>query len=85
MWDAAIGAKQIVMLPTGRKQITLPKNSQNGQKIRLKGQGIPSKQPGDFYFTVNLRLPNTTTDDADVAVWQGVAKHFNAKASAWPT
>ncbi len=82
VWDAAIGAKQIVMLPTGRKQITLPKNSQNGQKIRLKGQGIPSKQPGDFYFTVNLRLPNTTTDDADVAVWQGVAKHFNAKASA---
>lgn len=30
--------------------------------MRLKGRGIPAKQPGDFYVTIMIVLPDKLSD-----------------------
>jgi len=56
--DVMAGRKPKVSLPTGRTvQVTLPKGVQDGQVIRLKGQGGPSPSggpPGDALVTVKF-------------------------------
>ena len=46
--------------------ITIPANSKNGQKIRLKGYGVQNRKSdiyGDMYLVLNVVLPNTETLD----------------------
>lgn len=46
--------------------ITIPANSKNGQKIRLKGYGVQNRKNdiyGDMYLVLNVILPNTETLD----------------------
>ncbi len=44
--------------------MTLPKGSASGQKLRVKGKGIPSKQPGDLYVTLKVVLPPADDEKA---------------------
>lgn len=46
--------------------ITIPENSKNGQKIRLKGYGVQNRKNdiyGDMYLVLNVILPSTQTLD----------------------
>ncbi|WP_072236078.1 DnaJ C-terminal domain-containing protein [Campylobacter coli] len=46
--------------------VTIPANSKNGQKIRLKGYGVQNRKSdiyGDMYLVLNVVLPNTETLD----------------------
>ncbi|HEB9319665.1 TPA: J domain-containing protein [Campylobacter coli] len=46
--------------------ITIPANSKNGQKIRLKGYGVQNRKNdiyGDMYLVLNVILPSTQTLD----------------------
>ncbi len=46
--------------------ITIPANSKNGQKIRLKGYGVQNRKNdiyGDMYLMLNVILPSTQTLD----------------------
>ncbi|EGK8164644.1 DnaJ domain-containing protein [Campylobacter coli] len=46
--------------------ITIPANSKNGQKIRLKGYGVQNRKNdiyGDMYLVLNVILPSTETLD----------------------
>ncbi|EBF5546541.1 J domain-containing protein [Campylobacter coli] len=46
--------------------ITIPANSKNGQKIRLKGYGVQNRKSdiyGDMYLVLNVVLPNIETLD----------------------
>jgi DnaJ-class molecular chaperone len=56
--DSVHGAKARVSLPTGRDlEISVPAGIEEGQQIRLKGQGQPSPlggQPGDAIVTVQI-------------------------------
>ncbi|CAA6676931.1 MULTISPECIES: DnaJ C-terminal domain-containing protein [unclassified Lentimonas] len=56
-WEAALGAKVKVPTPTGSIHLTIPKGSASGKKMRLKGQGIPAKVPGDLYVLLQVVLP----------------------------
>lgn len=50
---------------TGKFQITIPHNSKNGMKLRVKGKGaqnIKSKQIGDLYVVINITTPNLITE-----------------------
>ena len=62
----------------GRLQLNLPANSQNGKSIRLKGKGIPAKEPGDLYLNIRILVP-PVEDDADRAAWEQIATHFASK------
>lgn len=77
-WLAALGGKIQVVTLGGRLQLNLPANSQNGKSIRLKGKGIPAKEPGDLYLNIRILVP-PVEDDADRAAWEQIATHFASK------
>ena len=56
-WEAALGFK--VKAPTlgGPIEVKIPTNSQTGTKLRLKGRGLPGKQPGDQYIILQIVTP----------------------------
>ncbi len=61
-WEAALGAK--VSIPTlgGSVDLTLPPGSQTGQKLRLKGRGLPGGTPGDQYVLIKIYIPEPKND-----------------------
>jgi curved DNA-binding protein len=63
-WEAALGAGISVPTPSGSVEVTVPPGSQGGRKLRLKGRGIPSSQPGDLYLILDVVLPPATSDRA---------------------
>lgn len=63
-WEAALGTAVKVPLPMGAVEMKIPPGSGTGKKLRLKGKGIPSQPPGDFYVVLQLVLPPATTDKA---------------------
>ncbi|UJF24331.1 DnaJ domain-containing protein [Suttonella sp. R2A3] len=76
-WQAALGEKVTIDTPAGKLAVTLPNASQQGQKIRLKGKGIPAKIPGDLYIHIHITMP-PVQNDADKAAWQRLAEHYGA-------
>jgi curved DNA-binding protein len=63
-WEAALGASIEVPTPSGRVEVSVPKGSANGRKLRLKGRGIPGDPPGDLYLELEVALPPADTDKA---------------------
>lgn len=69
-WEAALGEKINVTTPAGTLGVNVPKNSKSGSNLRLKGKGIPAKQAGDLYLTLNIVNPEVSTDAAKQAYEQ---------------
>jgi curved DNA-binding protein len=63
-WEAALGATIEVTTPSGLVEVTVPPNSRNGRRLRLRGRGIPGDPPGDLYLELELALPPADTDAA---------------------
>jgi len=63
-WEAALGATVKVPTPSGPVDLKIPPGTGNGQKLRLKGRGIPGSPPGDFYVTAAVTLPPANSDAA---------------------
>ena len=63
-WEAALGTQ--VTLPTlaGKVELKIPAGASAGQKLRLKGRGMPVKQAaGDQYAVVQIVVPPVTTPE----------------------
>jgi curved DNA-binding protein len=73
--EAALGATVDVPTPEGTVQLTIPKGSQAGRKLRLKGRGLPGKNPGDLYAVLQIVLPKADSD-AGQAAYEGLARAF---------
>jgi curved DNA-binding protein len=56
-WEAALG--ETVAVPTlgGPVDMKLPVGARAGQKLRLRGRGLPGPTPGDQYVTLEIVLP----------------------------
>jgi curved DNA-binding protein len=74
-WEAALGATVDVPTPEGTVQLTVPKGSAAGRKLRLKGRGLPGKNPGDLYALLQVVVPKAETD-AERAAYENLAKAF---------
>jgi curved DNA-binding protein len=61
-WEAALGATIKVPTPSGPVDLKIPAGTGSGKKLRLKGRGIPSSPPGDFYVTTEVTLPPADSD-----------------------
>ncbi len=66
-WEAALGASVPVPTLGGTVQMQIPAGSQAGQKLRLRGRGLPGKPPGDEYVQLKIVLPPAHTAEAKAA------------------
>lgn len=80
-WEAALGATVTVPLPSGNVDLKIPAGSNQGGKLRLKGKGIPAKQPGDLYVVFDVKLPPAHSDKAK-ALYEKMSEEmpFNPRA-----
>ena len=56
-WEAVLGATVPVPTLGGTVDLKVPAGAQAGQKLRLKGRGLPGKTPGDQYATLRVVTP----------------------------
>lgn len=58
--DAVLGGKATAPTPTGPATVTVPRWSNTGTVLRLKGKGVPRPDGtrGDEYLTLKIRLPD---------------------------
>jgi curved DNA-binding protein len=61
-WEAALGATIKSPTPSGSVDLRIPPNSNQGSRLRLKGKGIPGKEPGDMYIVLKVVLPPSNED-----------------------
>jgi curved DNA-binding protein len=79
-WEAALGAKISIPTPETRLDLKIPANSGAGKKLRLKGKGIPSKNPGDLYAVLRITLPPADSASAEKAYREfEQASNFNPR------
>ena len=61
-WEAALGAKVNVRTLAGTMSLTIPARTQSGQKLRLRGKGLPKgKTAGDLLATIRIVVPDRLT------------------------
>ena len=80
-WEAALGQKIVLPTPDGKVDLKIPKNARNGQKLRLKGKGLPTSPPGDIYATLQIVNPKVSTEQ-DQVLFEKMAQEmpFNPRA-----
>lgn len=74
-WEAALGAKVVMPTPGGKVELRIPENARTGQKMRLKGKGLPGPKPGDIYATLKIVNPKVSTDEAR-AIFERMAREM---------
>ena len=65
--EAMNGSDISVPTPAGPVQLKIPKGTKSGQRLRLKGKGVPNlktKVSGDLYVTVRVQVPQSDSADA---------------------
>lgn len=73
-WEAALGIRVEVPTLSSNIQLSIPPNSQNGRKLRIKGKGLPGKAgTGDLYAVIKVVMPPADSPEVK-ALWQRLAK-----------
>ncbi len=60
-WEAALGGKVTVPTLGGNVELKIAAGAQSGQKMRLKGRGLPGKPSGDQMVTLQIQTPPADT------------------------
>lgn len=81
-WEAALGASVTVPTLGGKVNVKVPKGSNSGRKLRLKGKGLPGKHPGDQIVVLQVVMPEQHSDEAQSLYEQlaRVESHFNPRS-----
>ncbi|MDR3477391.1 MAG: DnaJ C-terminal domain-containing protein [Gammaproteobacteria bacterium] len=74
-WEAALGATVTVPTLAGKVELKIPASSQTGQKLRLKGRGMPGTTPGDQYAILKIVIEQPTTENAK-ALYEKMAQEM---------
>jgi curved DNA-binding protein len=83
-WEAALGAK--IQVPTlgGKVDLRIPPGAQSGQKLRLRGRGLPGKPGGDQLVVIRIVTPTAESAEAREA-YERMRREFDFDARAgWP-
>lgn len=64
-WEAALGATIQVPTLAGKVNLKIPKGSQSGRQMRLKGRGLPGSPAGDQLITLEIVIPLSENAEAD--------------------
>jgi curved DNA-binding protein len=60
-WEAALGARVAVPTLGGTVELTIPPGAQSGQRLRLRGRGMPASPNGDQLVIIKLVTPAAET------------------------
>ena len=81
-WEAVLGASISVPTLDGRVNIKIPPGTQNGQKLRVRGRGLPSRDGGrgDIIVFTKISVPAKISDEEKKA-WEQLAREskFNPR------
>lgn len=76
--EAVLGGKVDVPTISGNVSLTIPKGSNTGSTLRLRGKGVPATKndpAGDQYVTLKVVLPKSSDEDLEKWVQGWSAKH----------
>lgn len=69
MYTAVLGGKVVIPTLSGNVHMTIPKGTQGGSTLRLKGKGMPvygtTSQHGDLYVKTNIIIPSDLTAEEE--------------------
>jgi curved DNA-binding protein len=63
-WESALGATVTVPTLGGGVEMRIPPSAQSGQKLRLRGRGLPGQTPGDQYVQLKVVVPAANSPEA---------------------
>jgi len=61
-WEAALGTQVSVPTLGGEVETKIPAGARSGQRLRLKGRGLPGVSPGDQYLQLQIVAPKPRTE-----------------------
>ena len=64
MSETALGARIKVPTLKGQVELKIAPGVQSGQKMRLKGRGLPGKPDGDLLVEVQIHTPPANDDES---------------------
>lgn len=66
-WEAALGAKITIDTMDGSVTLAVPRGSQSGRRLRLRGKGMPKKQggAGDLIVELDIHVPRTLSSEEE--------------------
>lgn len=79
-WEAALGATVKIPTPSGAVDLRIPADSNQSRKLRLKGKGIPGKEPGDLFVVLRVTLPPATGEARAIYEKMKEQMAFNPRA-----
>ncbi len=79
-WEAVLGANISVPTLEARVNIKIPAGTQAGQKLRVRGHGLPLREggKGDLIVVTRVEVPSQVTD-AERELWEKLAKASSFK------
>lgn len=81
-WEATLGAAVQVPTLAGPVKLSIPKLSQSGKQMRLKGRGLPGAQPGDQLITLKIVIPTADNEQINKLYAQmATISEFNPRES----
>lgn len=83
-WEAALGASITVPTLGGAVEMQIPSGSQSGQKLRLRGRGLPGQPSGDQLVQLKVVLPPAGSPEAK-ALYEEMRRklNFDPRGEAW--
>ena len=75
-WEAALGSSLKVPTLSGSVELKIKPGMQSGQKMRLKGKGMPGTPPGDQFVEIMIHAP-PADEEADQQFYRDMQSRFD--------
>lgn len=80
-WDAVLGTTATVPTLGGAVELKIPKDSDAGLKLRLKGRGLPGSPPGDQIVEIEITAPKPE-NEAQRSLYRQMALAFGENVAS---
>src|SRR6266446_6169990 len=79
-WEAVLGANISVPTLNGRVNIRIPPGTQAGQKLRVRGRGLPQRggSSGDLIVVTTVEVPSQVSE-SERKLWEQLARESQFK------